>query len=1647
MKKLLLSVMLALCLPFAALAQDDTREMYSVYTEADSTLTFYYDNQKDSRVGAVYGNNYYSPWEGNHPELSGYYVKVPEWCAVHTKTTKAVFDASFVDARPTTTDFWFSEFNKLRQIVGMEFLNTESVTSMRGMFAACDQLESIDLSHFNTQKVTSMNSMFASCCSLTSIDVSSFNTESVTDMSGLFLSCNHLTEIDLSHFDTSSVTDMSTMFGGCESLTSLDLSNFDTSNVVDMGEIEFYYPDYGGGGIFYKSGLFMNCKSLTSVNLSSFDTKNVTSMNYMFSGCESLASIDLSHFDTQKVTAMEGMFANCKALTQLDLSSFNTENVTSFNGMFYNCNQIESLDLSNFDTHNATSFGNDGIDNYDNGMFCGCSNLKTLDISNFDTSNAIRMAWMFHECKSLTGLDLSYFDTSKVTDMHYMFGGCASLNRLDISNFDTSNTESIHGMFAQCYQLSTIYCSHDWSVNDKITDSEDLFINCIELVGGAGTAYTFDVKDKAYARPDTPETPGYFTVKEPEMYAVYTEADSTLTFYYDNQKGSREGEAYELNTRYNQPAWKQKLSGTKKVIFDESFADARPTSTYDWFEGGGNWLQWPLKEIEGIEYLNTSSVTNMANMFSCCNNLTSLDLSNFDTSNVTDMGGMFYCCEKLSTVDVSSFNTEKVTDMGAMFEHCHMLSSLDVSNFNTANVERMSDMFWNCGWLTTLDLSNFNTENVTSMNGMFAYCYSLTELKIDNFDTWRVTDMKEMFAGCNNLSQIDLSHFCTLQVKDMGSMFQDSRWLQTVDLSSFCMKNVTNISSMFENCPNLQTIYASDNWADCEGIENDNNLFTGCTSLVGGMGTTYNEDNTDISYARVDDLDGHGYFTYKAFCGPSASFALYTEDDQTLSFYHTNTIEKDGEIFDLKREYNYPVWMWNDIKNSIQTVVFDESFKSVKPDNTSFWLSGMGNLTQIEGLENLDTENVTDMTEMFSGCSNLTSMDLSTFNTSNVTTTNSMFADCTSLTTIYCNDDWSKNEAVSSSNWMFGNCDQLVGGAGTAHDSNHTDIAYARPDSPETPGYFTSVSKMYSVFNEESATLAFYYDTSKNSREGTVYGMTYDEQGYPEWNACKTDVQKVVFDSSFAEARPESTSEWFSGFSSLLQIEGLENLNTENVTNMRGMFRSCWRLTEIDLSHFNTSNVTNMTSMFYNCQSLISLDLSSFDTHNVTSMASMFIACKNLEYVDVSSFDTKNVTVMMWMFSDCNSLKELDLSSFDTQNVDDIQGMFIGCKSLTSLSLANFNTENATKMVSMFSGCENLVSLDLSGFNTRSARHLSSMFMGCKSLQNLDLSHFDTSNISWFYSMFEGCESLKSLNINSFVFKDGSYRDGMFTSVPSDCVLYLPKGMTVSDFEGYEQGDLVHDAQTNIVETNEDGTATCEELVMADDDYFMVRTPFEAKKAVFRFHLNNEEQPAGMPRRINEQVPDGHRVPIYIPFAFDSKKFGQVYQMGTLTDDKTAVQFDELQEPTTEANRPYIINSNGDDIVAENVMVEVSERMEATGADEMLGVIEQTLVPMGGYWFDAANDKLLLAGEDEEVSVLAGRGYFLLPSAVGAASLDALFGPQIATAVASTPNSHQPTLIYDLQGRRLSPADAHSAKPRIAIVRMSDGTTRKTVRR
>ena len=183
-------------------------------------------------------------------------------------------------------------------------------------------------------------------------------------------------------------------------------------------------------------------------------------------------------------------------------------------------------------------------------------------------------------------------------------------------------------------------------------------------------------------------------VRAQEAYACYTSDNTTLAFYYDNQRSSRTGTTYDLNTGYNYPDWY--TDGTyfnvTNVVFDLSFAVARPTSTIYWFFGLSN-----LQSITGLEYLNTSEVTDMAWMFFYCTNLTSLDLSHFNTSKVNSMYNMLGYCQSLTSLDLSSFNTSQVVSMSSMFDYCANLQTIYVGDgWNTAAVTISQDMFKDC---------------------------------------------------------------------------------------------------------------------------------------------------------------------------------------------------------------------------------------------------------------------------------------------------------------------------------------------------------------------------------------------------------------------------------------------------------------------------------------------------------------------------------------------------------------------------------------------------------------------------------------------------------------------------------------------------------------------------------------------------------------------------------------------------------------------------------------------------------------------------------------------------------------------------------------------------------------------------------------
>ena len=414
--------------------------------------------------------------------------------------------------------------------------------------------------------------------------------------------------------------------------------------------------------------------------------------------------------------------------------------------------------------------------------------------------------------------------------------------------------------------------------------------------------------------------------------------------------------------------------------------------------------------LEGLDLSRLAMVDNIDGVQDVCTNYSSIKNIVFDESfktyAPTSLREFFKGCETLETIsDLEYLNTAKVTDMGKMFHGCSALTSLDLTNFNTANVEFMDNMFEGCSALESLNLTNFNTENVTNMSCMFMGCSGLESLNLTNFNTENVTDMSWMFYGCSALKSLDLTNFNTANVDFMIHMFYGCSALKSLDLTNFNTAKVTYMNNMFEGCSALTTIYVSNKFVT-DNVSNGSDMFTGCKSLK-----DYSDSKTDHTYANCGT---DGYFT------PVFDYAEFNNATGTLTF--RRGLSKPEGAYDLNMESNNPGWEAQ--KRNIKKVVFDASFANARPTSCCWWFGNCFYLTEIEGIENLNTQNVTDMRDMFTCCYALTSLDVSIFNTQNVKNMNGMFCDCSNLTSL---DLTNFNTAkVTNMGNMFLGCSNLT---------------------------------------------------------------------------------------------------------------------------------------------------------------------------------------------------------------------------------------------------------------------------------------------------------------------------------------------------------------------------------------------------------------------------------------------------------------------------------------------------------------------------------------------------------------------------------------------------------------------------------------------
>ena len=1289
---------------------------------------------------------------------------------------------------------YYGSNSNLKEIIGLSNFNTRNVTNMGDMFKGCNNLKFLDISNFDTSKVTNMDNMFFKCSKLTTINISNFNTSNVWNMRGMFYYCSSLTSLDVSKFNTSKVTDMSWMFTNTNKLTSLDVSKFNTSKVTNM------------------SYMFDGCSSLTSLNVSKFNTSKVTDMSWMFDGCSSLTSLDVSGLNTYNVTNMARMFYYCQSLTSLDVSGFDTSKVEDMDSMFYACKSLKTLDLSNFNTSKTL---------YINDMFSECNSLISLDISSFDTNNVENMSRMFDTTEALSKIVLgpnykSVHETClfiKEFDNNYNRQWFRKEDRNTIYNKDNRIPDGQSGTY---YKVNTITYNN---INDANMPTDAISVyayddGIIELPTPTKDGLSFFGWYSDSNLTNKVESIDSSTKKDYQLYAKFGKNDpilesgprfndhipeTTTIIEFTDEKApdgvtttdvsAAQDKGVVAWTVPNTTTWKVSTQESgKKIIFNEYSREMFYTR-HGSFAFSGKYFKFT--SIDFNDLIDTSNVTDMRDMFSGCSYLTSLDVSNFDTSNVTDMVRIFESCSKLDRIDISSWDTSNTTRMDSLFGDCSSLTSLDVSNFDTSKVTHISYMFGGCSSLTSLDVTNFNTSNVVDMTGLFNGCSSLTSLDVSHFDTSNVTNMRGMFSNTHKLTSLDVSNFNTSNVTNMSDMFESfrtSNGLQEIKgIENFDTSKVTDMSGMFNNCGNLTSLNLNN--FDTSNVTSMQNMFNNTGKLTSIDLSSFNTSNvTNMKYMFGSLYNANvlteikGIENFDTSKVTDLSYMFVGRDKLTsldLSKWDVSKSVSFRDIFyDCNGLTNLDVSTWNLASANDMFLMFYNCNKLKTIDVSNFNPSkatemygvfySCVNLQEIKGIENWNVSNVTSLELIFSGCSNITKLDLSNWNTSKVTNMVNMFTGMLSLEELNISNFDTTNVAEKNMDKMFGYMTYNESNGSWTFNAPIKLRKVTVGDKFEfkgtcvlptpLPGYVPGATQ---VWYDKNDNYKAYKPNEIPSNHATTYVAVKDNLLPGEaFNATiNLDCTAVVFTDEVApegvEAIDLTTDNsgkyvgWYEGtvYKISSQKSGQKVVWNEDCVNMLN-------------GHYlrGSVEIRRSTIQYY--------DLSNVDTSQVTNMDAIFSGNPNMtEIKHLNNLDTSNVSNMRYMFNDDLKLTSVDLSSFNTSKVKNFQYMFLN-SGLTSLDVSNFDTSNGNNMLGMFADTYKLKSIKgVEDLDVSNATTLNSFFHGCAFEGNngkLDLSKWDTSNVTNMDEMFTNTNHITSLDISNFDTSKVTSMDGMF---------------------------------------------------------------------------------------------------------------------------------------------------------------------------------------------------------------------------------------------------------------------------------------------
>lgn len=424
---------------------------------------------------------------------------------------------------------------------------------------------------------------------------------------------------------------------------------------------------------------------------------------------------------------------------------------------------------------------------------------------------------------------------------------------------------------------------------------------------------------------------------------------------------------------------------------------------------------------------------------------------------------------------------------------------------------------------------------------------------------------------------------------------------------------------------------------------------------------------------------------------------------------------------------------------------------------------GNNSLTQIIGIDKLDTSNATDMNGMFYNNANIANLDVSHFDTSKVTNMKDMFTGMSSL------------ENLDVSNFDTQNVLDMAGMFNSSISLKSLDVSNFKTENVTTMGQmFNKCSaKITGLQNFDMGNVTIISGMlTSTSLENTDDIENWDVSNVSEMSGLFSDCKSLtrVDISKWNKNNVTLINSLFTNDVSLTEIKGLDGWDTSKITNMNQTFSNVKLMTKFPgIENWDTSSVTNMGYTFSNCTNLTDLDLSHWDTSKVQTMQSMFSGDTSLnENGFKQNFNTSNVTVMMSMFSNVN-FKVLDLSNFDTSKVTDMSSMFSSNQARIEKIIGNFDTSKVIYMSSMFmkTTISDWSTLNIADWNTSKVKTFDSIF-NLTDYTNLDvIKDWDTSSGTDFRSAFKGSRNLYTLDLSNWVISANSNADYMFDDVPN----------------------------------------------------------------------------------------------------------------------------------------------------------------------------------------------------------------------------------------------------------------------------------------